>query len=257
MSSLTLREPPWAGAASVVGLVLGGVAAIAVGALLHAAVAIGGGAGFLVLSAHQLRALGRARRELARRAAAAPAALPPLRLDHGEVLAIPEVVATRYVTVAIDAARRGDFALADDAIRHVERDLVASADLRLLAAARALVCLGLGDEERAARLAVLAVPTRSEALDARLARSVVSRTWSSTARLAAVDRAWAEAGVLASRDDVLGRLRRLVRVRVDPALVDELPPREAALLAEEARAMDDGELAARLRARAARSRGYR
>jgi hypothetical protein len=257
MSTLGLREPPWAGAASVLGLALGGLAAITVGALLHAQVAAFGGAAFVLLSLHQLRALARARRELARRAAATAGELPAIGLDHAEVVAIPEVVATRYVAVAVDAARRGDLALADDAIRRVERALVARDDLRLLAAARALVCLGLGDEERAARLAVLAVPTRSDELDARLARSVVARAWAEPPRLAAIDRAWAEAGVLASRDDVLGRLRRLCRVRLDPSLVDEIAPREAELLAEEARAMDDHELAGRLRGRAARSRGYR
>lgn len=258
MSSVRLRDPSWGAAPSVIGLVIGGVAAIAIGALLHAGIALGGGAGFLVLSVHQLRALAGARRELGRRAGVQrPEQLPALGLDHAQVVAIPEVVATRYVTVAVDAARRGDFALADDAIRLVERGLVGRRDLRLLAAARALVSLGLGDEERAARLAVLAVPTRSAELDARLGRSVVTRAWSSTPRLAAIDRAWAEAGVLGSRDDVLGRLRRLLRVRLDPTLIDELPPREAELLAEEARGVADDELAARLRIRAARSRGYR
>ena len=68
--------------------------------------------------------------------------------------------------------------------------------------------------------------------------------------------AWQDAGVSPDAATPLARLERLVRVRVDPALLDELAAADAHDLAGEARAIGDEDFATELEARS-RANAYR
>lgn len=168
----------------------------------------------------------------------------------------PTEQSLRQLAAALDAVRRADFATAQSAIACVERPLLLEEEAQLLDAAHAMISLGLGESERAAQRAVVALPTGSEDLDTSLGRTMIASAWRDAVRLRAIDGAWGRAGI--GRDDVepLGRLRRLVRVRLDPNQMDTLGREDAKALSDEARAVGDDELAAELESRA-RPTAYR
>ncbi|HVY49008.1 MAG TPA: hypothetical protein VHB21_24125, partial [Minicystis sp.] len=89
-----------------------------------------------------------------------------------------------------------------------------------------------------------------------LGRTLVADAWNDVRRLRATLAAWQRAGVSSDAASPLSRLERLVRVRVEPGLVEGLAPTDARAPAEEARAVGDEELAAELDARS-RAAAYR
>lgn len=168
----------------------------------------------------------------------------------------PTAVALRRLAAAIDGTRRGRFAEASDLLAMIPGDLLRPDETRLAAGARAMVSLGLGDSSRAAEVGAGAVPTGSDEMDAALGRAMVTVAWSEPQRLTAIDRAWSEAGVGLHGDRSLERLRRLIRVRLEPPRLAELGHEEARELGDEATAIGDDTLAMELVARA-RSSTYR
>jgi hypothetical protein len=168
----------------------------------------------------------------------------------------PSAVTLNALAAAIDSARRGRFAEANDLCRLVQRDLLHPAEARLLDATRAMVSLGLGDRRRAAQQAAAALPTGCAEIDATVGRAILAEAWMVEERLRAIDAAWGAAGVGEACDDVLPRLRALVRARLDPPSIAALPAVAAQELADEARALGDLELASELAARG-RSGAYR
>jgi len=174
-----------------------------------------------------------------------------------ERYAAPTAVALNRLAAAADAARRGRYTDANELVPLVSRELLRPDELGLLDAVRSMICLGLGDVRRAAQLAVLALPTGADDIDAALGRAVIADAWGDPDRLAAVDSAWGEAGVEASGDGTLPRLRRLTRLRIDAGMLEHVGPADAAVLSDEARAIGDEELASELGALARRSGTYR
>ncbi|MEO7329729.1 MAG: hypothetical protein ABI193_14210, partial [Minicystis sp.] len=169
--------------------------------------------------------------------------------DSARPLLPPSAAALHRLAVAVDDVRRGRFVEATAALPQIDRDLLRSEENQLLDAVRALISLGLGDSQRAARLAVAALPTGSEELDSQLGRTVVAEAWKDPARLLAIYEAWERAGLRHDRRGALGRLQRLTRLRIDTSAVDRLHAEEARDLADEARAIGDDDLASDLDAR--------
>lgn len=169
--------------------------------------------------------------------------------DADEKLFAPTTVALRRLALAVDAARRGDYVAANELIPVIDRDLLRPEELHLLDAVRAMLSLSLGDEQRAAQQAVVALPTGSEDLDTSLGRALVSVAWSNAIRLRAIDDAWSRAGVGTRCEGPLGRLRKLMRVRMDGSAIDVIDPDDARTLSSEARAIGDEDLAVELESR--------
>ncbi len=184
-----------------------------------------------------------------------PKQRPSDRAD--ERLMAPTALALRRLALAVDAARRGRYGEANDWYPTVPRELLRPEELALLEAVRAMVSLGLGDDRRAARQAILALPTGSDEMDRSLGRAVIADAWRDPDRLGAIDRAWGEAGVDADGTGTLPVLRRLVRVKVDAEALDAVAPADARALSDEARAIGDDDLAGELDYRARRSQTYR
>ena len=195
-----------------------------------------------------------------------PKQRPSDRAD--ERLMAPTALALRRLALAVDAARRGRYGEANDWYptvpreRHppaarAPREARRPAERALLEAVRAMVSLGLGDDRRAARQAILALPTGSDEMDRSLGRAVIADAWRDPDRLGAIDRAWGEAGVDADGTGTLPVLRRLVRVKVDAEALDAVAPADARALSDEARAIGDDDLAGELDYRARRSQTYR
>jgi hypothetical protein len=174
-----------------------------------------------------------------------------------EGLHAPTATALRKLAVAVDAARRGDARVAQEAVGDIDRQRLRPDEMRLLDAVRAVVSIHLGERERAARQAVLAMPTGSPDLDRLLGRTVFAEAWGSRARLRAIDAAWGRAGIRLGGDQTLSRLRRLLRIRLRNDEIDALPPDEARALSAEAEAIGDDELARDLDAASRRPRAYR
>lgn len=181
--------------------------------------------------------------------------VPQVGSDDGAVG--PTALALRRLAVAVDHARRSRYAAASDLLPQIPRRLLRPEELHLLDAVRAMVSLGLGDDRRAAQQAILALPTGSDEMDRSLGRAVIADAWRDDDRLRAIDSAWEGAGVDASGIDTLPRLRRLVRVRVDPSALDSITAGDARELSDEARAVGDDDLAGELDYRARRSQTYR
>lgn len=179
----------------------------------------------------------------------------PIRLVPDTFWA-PTAVALRRLAAAVDGTRRGRFAEASDLLAMIPAALLRADETRLAAGARAMVSLGLGDSSRAAEVGAGAVPTGSDEMDAALGRAMVTTAWREPARLAAIDRAWEEAGVGIQGNQALERLRRLMRVRLDPPQLLALGHEEARELGDEALAIGDDTLAMELAVRA-RSSTYR
>ncbi len=173
----------------------------------------------------------------------------PPEADSARPTLPPSAIALHRLAVAVDDVRRCRYAEATASLPHIDRDLLRSEEIQLLDAVRALISLGLGDSQRAARQAVAALPTGSEELDSRLGRTVVTEAWKDPARLLAIYEAWERAGLHHDRRGALGRLQRLTRLRIDEGAVEHLHAEEARDLADEARAIGDDDLANDLEAR--------
>ena len=194
----------------------------------------------------------RARRALwsAARLPLSDAAQPPAR----DGLDLPPTARTLYqLAAAVNQARRGAYLEAAHTLERVDRDRLRPEEERLLAAARAMVSLGLGDPHRAAALAARALPTSSEDLDFLLGRMMVADAWSDAARLRRIDEAWASEGIAPGTKEALPRLRAIVRLRIDTSILEGLETWEARALADEARAVGDEALAADLEAKSRRA----
>lgn len=158
---------------------------------------------------------------------------------------LPTASALHQLARAVDAARRDRFVEAHDLLPTIDRKALRPEELRLLEGVRAIVHLGLDAHTRAAELAIVALPSGCEDIDARLGRLMLSRAWQQEGRLASIDAAWAEAGVDREAKGALPRLRKLLSLRVFPdgPAASTMTREEARDLALEARAVGDEQLA--------------
>jgi hypothetical protein len=197
-------------------------------------------------------------RDAAWRAASLPLNAPrqaPDRDQHAQ-LTSRTARALHLLAVAVDDVRRGQYTAANDALIFITRSLLRSHELSLLDATRAMISLGLGDTHKAAQIAVSALPTGSEEIDACLGRIVLADAWNEPARLRRIEADWNGKGIAPEQDGALGRLHRLTRLRIDARLLDSVGAAEARTLSSEARAVGDEDFAADLEARA-RESAYR
>jgi hypothetical protein len=167
----------------------------------------------------------------------------------------PTAGAVGSLALAVDAVRRGELVEASGLVQLIDRALLRPEEERLLDAVRAMISLGMGDNDRAAQQAFAALPTGSAPLDEALGRVAVAQAWDNPTRLKAIDAAWEEQGVGFDLTAPMGRLHLLVKVRIEGNL-DALPVEDARALCDEARAIGDDLLAAALEARG-RSSTYR
>ena len=165
----------------------------------------------------------------------------------------PTTAALQRLGVALDDVRRGRYVAANEGLPRIDRALLRPEEARLLDAVRALISLGLGDTRTAAQLALAAIPTGSEELDASLGRTAIAESWHRPDRLRAIETEWDRAGIAPDQDCTLARLQRLARLRIDVRLLDGVSAIEARALSTEARAVGDEDLAADLEARARQS----
>jgi len=178
----------------------------------------------------------------------------PSVLGPGRLMG-PTASALGSLALAVNAVRRGELVEANDFARLIDRILLRPEEARLLDAVRAMILLGMGDQEQAAQQAVPVLPTGSPALDEALGRAAVTDAWGSSARLKAIGEAWKAEGVGFDLNEPIERLHRLVKLRVEGG-IEVLPADEARALCDEARAIGDDLLAVQLEARA-RSSAYR
>lgn len=239
--------------------------AIVAGSLLSALFAIRWGyvrgflpaVGLLALAALAAHTVAAARDELWR-AACLKLENPmqkPREAGGGLRLVGPTAAALSTLAHAVSAVRRGELVEANNLTQLIDRALLRPEEARLLDAVRAMISLGMGDNRRAAQQGAAALPTRSPAFDEALGRVVITDAWGDPARLKAIDAAWEEQGAAGEPGAPLGRLHRLVRLRLGDR-VDALPVEDARALCDEARAIGDDGLALELEARA-RSSTYR
>jgi hypothetical protein len=165
----------------------------------------------------------------------------------------PTVLSLVRLAEAVDLVRRSNFTAAIELVPLIERDLLRPEEAHLVDAVRAMISIGLGATDRAARQAVTALPTGSEDLDVTLGRTMITEAWNDPARLDAIRAAWLRAGVGAGP---LDRLTRLTRLRIDTRGMEGLAAQEAKELSDEARAIGDEDLAAELDAKG-RQNAYR
>jgi Arc/MetJ-type ribon-helix-helix transcriptional regulator len=166
-------------------------------------------------------------------------------LYSGRVLATT-ALSLLLLALAVDQVRRGRFADASDVVARIHADLLRPEERQLLEAVRAMISIGLGSSDRAAKQAVRALPTGSEDLDTTLGRTLLADAWDDPDRLHAIQAAWARAGVTRGP---LAKLAALTRVRIDTSALEHVAAQEARDLADEARAIGDEMLAAELEAR--------
>jgi hypothetical protein len=176
----------------------------------------------------------------------------PLDDVAGRILA-PTAVSLYRLAEAVVAVRLGRYVIASEQVPLIQRDLLRPEEAQLFEAVRAMISMGLGSTQRAAQQAVAALPTGSDELDTCLGRTLVADAWNDSGRLAAIQRAWDQAGVSAGP---LARLRSLVRIRLDASRIEAIETPEARELSDEARAIGDDELASELDARS-RPAAYR
>jgi hypothetical protein len=196
-------------------------------------------------------------RDRAWRAACAPiSTLEEIGAEPPPVFGPRTAMSLHHLGDGVAAARAGHFVVAQEAIARIDRASLRPEENHLVDAARALISLGLGDTARAAKQAVVALPTGVADLDAHLGRTLVVDAWDDERRLRATLGAWSRAGVGSNPSAPLARLERLVRVRIDPSILDQIPAADARELADEARVIGDEALASELDARG-RSSAYR
>lgn len=176
----------------------------------------------------------------------------PSQALRGRAVA-PTAAALARLAEAVDLVRRGSYARAIELLPLIPRDLLRPEEAQLVDAVRAMISLGLGARDRAARQAVTALPTGSPDLDVCLGRTMITEAWNDPPRLRAIRAAWERAGV---DGGPLERLTRLTRLRIDTEGLSKLAAQDARDLSDEARAIGDDELAAELAARG-RQTAYR
>jgi hypothetical protein len=220
----------------------------AIGALLPVMLFLGAGAvAWAVMRA----------RDRVWRAACAPIAELDAAVDEAPGPLLPRTAdALEALARAVTDARLERYDAAWLRLSSIDRELLRPEEVHLLEAVRAIVSLGLGDPHRAAQQAAVALPTGSDDLDAHLGRTLVADAWSDRARLRATLTAWNRVGVGGSTASPLGRLEKLVRVRIEPRDIERVSSADARALADEARLLGDEDLATELDARA-RTTAYR
>jgi hypothetical protein len=166
----------------------------------------------------------------------------PLDESAGRDLA-PTTMTLYRLAEAVLAVRRGRYVVASEQVPLIQRRLLRPEEVQLLDAVRAMISMGLSST----------LPTGSDDLDACLGRTLVADAWNDPGRLAAIQRAWDEAGV---SEGPLARLHSLVRIRLDAGRIEAIETPEARELSDEARAIGDDELASELDARS-RPAAYR
>lgn len=165
--------------------------------------------------------------------------------------------ALEKLAIAADRVRRGDFTGAKSLALSVNRALLRPEEMRLCDAVLAYSALGMGDVKRAAELAVLALPTQCPCFDRDLGRLVLASAWNEPDRMRLILQNWKEQGGLC--EDGLGNLLVLGQLALAGTLEADdvhLSSEEARLLAEEAQAVGDADLAAELSEKA-RIQAYR
>lgn len=183
------------------------------------------------------------------RAARAPLTDPKQRPALSGLDLPPTARSLYQLANAVDRARRGETIEASTTLDRVDRDRLRPPEIRLFFAARALVSLSLADGRRAAHDAARALPTGCDDLDFQLGRALVADAWSDAERLMRIDESWASEGVAPGVKDALPRLRAIMRLRIDPTVLDGVASWDAKALADEARAVGDEALAADLEAK--------
>ena len=161
-----------------------------------------------------------------------------------------------HLGAAVDDARRARYDAATDALAPIDQSLLRAEEIRLVAAVRAMISLGLDPTRAAAEQAALAIPTGSEEIDAQLGRAVITSAWSEPERLRVIHADWENKGIAVDQSGTLARLHRLARLRIDARFLDDVGAAEARALSSEARAVGDEDFAADLEARA-HGRAYR
>ncbi len=150
--------------------------------------------------------------------------------------------ALRMLSIAVDAARRGDVDGARRALDDLDVDALTPAERRFESAARALVARRWGDKREAAQRALVAFPTGALALDEELARITVEDAWHDANRLAFLAEAWDAHAPWPPETTSIGRLRYLIDLKLGRADGSGLDASVASRITEEARALGDAEL---------------
>ena len=157
------------------------------------------------------------------------------------------------LAAAFGAARARDVIGAEVALARVRRTELGAWELRVFEAVRALACVEVSDEARAAELAPLALPTGDLAIDRALALVAVRIAWEDRRRLAALAARLPRAGDHLAD---LGALALLRQGELDGTL-DTLPAGCSRDVVERARDVGDARFADLLAALAARRGVYR
>lgn len=152
--------------------------------------------------------------------------------------------ALQNLAAAIDLARRGQTERALRFIEAVDEAQLETDEHRLLLGVRALVADRGGDRAKAASLARAAFPVGAPDIDERLGRIFAESAWHDATRLARAYDDWRVAGYAPDAASPVGRLLCLIDLKLhrEEPTDDEA---EAEVLAEEARALGDRELADR------------
>lgn len=166
--------------------------------------------------------------------------------------------ALQTLAVATDLTRRGQAADASRLIATIDEPFLEPDEKRLLVGLRAIIADREGDTLRAATNALSAFPVGAPDIDERLGRIFAESAWHDATRLSRAYDSWSEVGYEPAMATPVGRLLMLIDLklgRAEPVADD----REAELLAEEALALGDRELADRALAvvRARRPERYR
>ena len=220
--------------------------------------ALGVVAAFVVAAGAWFGARARARRLLLDAALRPVTETSPL---GDEMITAPRLLpgrAVQMLAVATDRARRGEVVRAADLTHRIDEPFLEDDERRLLSGVRALIAERQGDRAAAARYALAAFPVGAPDIDERLARLFAATSWHDATRLSRAWEDWSADGFTPGTDEGIARLLWLIEVKLghrDPAA----PAAAAEVLAEEARALGDAELADRIvnESRAGRAADYR
>lgn len=199
---------------------------------------------FVLAAALWFRSRARARRLLLHAALRSIVESPPLGEADVSAFALLPARALQRLAVAVDLARRGQPEAALRFIEEIHEGHLEPDERRLLLGVRAIAAQRLGDRSRAATLARSAFPVGAPDFDERLGRIYAESAWHDATRLSRAYDEWRVVGYVPDPSNPVGRLLSLV----DLKLHREEPPSsqaEAEILAEEARALGDRELAER------------
>jgi hypothetical protein len=212
----------------------------------------------LLLGFSWFSARARARRLLIEAAVRPLTGTPALEKD---AITAPRLLPGRAIqtlAVATDHARRGRVVEAAALTHGIDEPLLDDDELRLLAGVRAIIADRQRDRAAAARLAIAAFPVGAPDIDERLARIFAVASWHDATRLARAWEDWSSDGFVASTDEGVGRLLWLMEVKLGHRDAGD-DPESADVMAEEARALGDRELADRIvsESRAGKASDYR